>query len=29
LFTSFVRAAVEHQARRERPVSGATEAHMN
>ena len=29
LFTSFVRAAVEHHARRERPVSGATEAHMN
>ncbi|MDH3726625.1 MAG: gamma-glutamyl-gamma-aminobutyrate hydrolase family protein, partial [Myxococcales bacterium] len=28
LFTSFVRAAVEHHARRERPVSGA-EAQMN
>ncbi|MCZ6806249.1 MAG: CTP synthase, partial [Deltaproteobacteria bacterium] len=29
LFTSFVRAAVEHHARRERPVSSPTEAHMN
>ncbi len=29
LFTSFVRAAVERHARRERPVSEATEAHMN
>ncbi len=29
LFTSFVRAAVEHHARRGRPVSGTTEARVN
>jgi CTP synthase len=29
LFTSFVRAAIAHHARGERPVSGATEAHIN
>jgi len=29
LFTSFVRAAIEHHARQGRPLSGATEAHVN
>ena len=29
LFTSFVRAAVEHHARQGRPLGGATEAHVN